>query len=85
MKANFETKFFITCDLVDGTNYFCGLVKHPIAANIDLIEWDTDINYAKQFDTHREARIAWNKIKVKKDETWKIQKIKITITNPKLN
>lgn len=85
MKGQFKKAYFITCELIDGKNYFCNLEPHPKVKAISLIEWDTDINFAKQFETRKQAENMFQQLKAQKDETWKIEKITITTVNPKLN
>lgn len=81
-------KFVITCNLArieDGKpvvekgspvyekNYFCGFHPSPIRShNIQLVEWDTDHNYAKVFFSRYEAKQM--SMRIRMEENLKIEK-----------
>lgn len=64
-------KFLITIELPDGINYFCGFKK--VKSGHTFIEWDTDINYAKKFNSKYEAK--QDIARIETDETLSIQEL----------
>lgn len=48
---------------IDGeTNYYCGFRRHPANPTIFGIEWDTDIIFAKVFDSEIQAQLGLQSI-----------------------
>jgi hypothetical protein len=62
--------YLITCVLPDGKNYFCGMIRK---IGIEMIEWDTEIDFAFGFKSSATAE-NYLELRVKqKDETFKVE------------